>query len=255
MRIRYCNNCDGSLTGDSKFCGNCGHQTDEGKALAKERSDAERADFVARGGAMAVIFVGSIAAMVGVSLMAGIPDAAHPWTVWLLDLGICAAAAWWVGGATLRHSLGRPADAPGLLLACLIASLTFAVAYGYASLLPRPEMDPNAPNLLETLVPSGSKLGLLLMIAVMPALVEEWMCRGVLWVALRPISTRWTTIVVTAALFAFLHGLNGGFLLELPHRFVMGLCLGWLRATTGSLWPCVLAHFLHNGTAVLLGDL
>ena len=78
------------------------------------------------------------------------------------------------------------------------------------------------------------------------------MCRGVLWIALRPIVSSAVTIVSTASLFAFLHGLNGGFVLELPHRFVMGLCLGWLRAKTGSLWPCVLAHFLHNGIVTAL---
>jgi membrane protease YdiL (CAAX protease family) len=33
---------------------------------------------------------------------------------------------------------------------------------------------------------------------------------------------------------------------------VMGLLLGWLRARTGSLWPCVEAHFLHNGFCVVV---
>ena len=87
---------------------------------------------------------------------------------------------------------------------------------------------------------------------LLPALIEEWMYRGVLWNALRPIAGRSITIVSTAVLFAFLHGLNGGFILELPPRFVMGLLLGWLRARTGSLWPCVLAHFLHNAAATLV---
>jgi membrane protease YdiL (CAAX protease family) len=93
---------------------------------------------------------------------------------------------------------------------------------------------------------------MLLLSAVLPALIEEWMCRGALWVALRPIAARGTTILTTAALFATLHGLNGGFVLELPHRFVMGLLLGWLRARSASLWPCVLAHFLHNATVVVV---
>jgi membrane protease YdiL (CAAX protease family) len=70
-----------------------------------------------------------------------------------------------------------------------------------------------------------------------------------LHVAPRPV---WRDGGRAAALFAFLHGLNGGFFLEFPHRFVMGLMLGWLRARTGSLWPCVLAHFLHNGFVVVV---
>ena len=93
---------------------------------------------------------------------------------------------------------------------------------------------------------------LLVCLAVLPALVEEWMCRGVFWIALRPLTSRWVTIFVTAALFAALHGLNGGFVLEMPHRFAMGLVLGWLRAQTASLTPCVLAHCLHNTTSIVL---
>ena len=43
-----------------------------------------------------------------------------------------------------------------------------------------------------------------------------------------------------------------GYVLELPHRFVMGLLLGWLRARSNSLAPCVLAHFTHNLLAILI---
>ena len=49
-----------------------------------------------------------------------------------------------------------------------------------------------------------------------------------------------------------LHGLNGLHILEVPHRFAMGCALGWLRATTASLWPCVAAHAIHNGVALLV---
>jgi membrane protease YdiL (CAAX protease family) len=31
-----------------------------------------------------------------------------------------------------------------------------------------------------------------------------------------------------------------------------GLLLGWLRWTSGSVWPGVLAHFLNNGLATVL---
>ena len=40
------------------------------------------------------------------------------------------------------------------------------------------------------------------------------------------------------------------YLFEVPHRFAMGLMLGWLRHRTGSLAPCVLAHALHNGVVM-----
>ena len=59
-------------------------------------------------------------------------------------------------------------------------------------------------------------------------------------------------------LFALSHGLKGGGLFELPHRFAGGRMLGWLRHTSGSLAPCILApcilaNVIWNAVAVLLG--
>ncbi len=32
---------------------------------------------------------------------------------------------------------------------------------------------------------------------------------------------------------------------------LMGLCLGWLRVRSGSLYPCIAMHFTHNLLAIL----
>lgn len=93
---------------------------------------------------------------------------------------------------------------------------------------------------------------LLLSIAVLPALFEEWLCRGILWTALRRVADVRGTILLTAALFAMLHGLNGAQMAELPTRFFLGLILGWLRARTDSLWPCVAAHLVNNAIVCFL---
>jgi membrane protease YdiL (CAAX protease family) len=81
---------------------------------------------------------------------------------------------------------------------------------------------------------------------VLAPCLEEWLCRGVLWEIARHAVSGRALIVVSAALFAILHGLNGAFLLEMPHRFVAGLLFGVLRARTGSLLPSVAAHLTHN---------
>jgi membrane protease YdiL (CAAX protease family) len=85
---------------------------------------------------------------------------------------------------------------------------------------------------------------------VLAPLGEEWLCRGAAWHACRHLAPARTTLLVTAVLFAFLRGLGGGFLLELPHRFVAGLLFGWLRWKSGSLVPPILAHAAHNTLAV-----
>jgi len=87
---------------------------------------------------------------------------------------------------------------------------------------------------------------------VLPALVEEWLCRGVLWQALARHAPRSAVVFLTALLFALLHVLGGWSWLEVPHRFATGLLLGLLRARSGSLGPCVIAHGANNLLAVLL---
>jgi sodium transport system permease protein len=85
-----------------------------------------------------------------------------------------------------------------------------------------------------------------------PALAEEWLNRGVLWVALERIAKPATVILCTAFAFAVMHGLNGGRYLELPHRFAGGLLLGWLRHRTGSLAPPIAGHATLNLIACLM---
>jgi membrane protease YdiL (CAAX protease family) len=93
---------------------------------------------------------------------------------------------------------------------------------------------------------------LLIGIVVLAPVAEEWLCRGAAWRAATVLAPPRTALLLTAILFAFLHGLGGGYLLELPHRFVAGLLFGWLRWRSGSLLPGMLAHALHNVGAVLL---
>jgi len=84
--------------------------------------------------------------------------------------------------------------------------------------------------------------GVVLLIAIMPAVTEEIAFRGLLqtWlsVAVRP----WKAVVFAAALFAALHCS----ILSAPYLFAVGLLLGWVRKETGGVIPCILLHGLHN---------
>jgi membrane protease YdiL (CAAX protease family) len=121
---------------------------------------------------------------------------------------------------------------------------TFGVGHAYVALLAGSPGE--AP-------PSGAALlSAILLTAVLPAAVEEWLCRGVLWHALRDRLGPWPLILVTAAMFSFLHGLNGAFVYELPHRFFAGLVFGWLRWRSGSIVPGAAAHFVNNVLATVV---
>jgi len=78
-------------------------------------------------------------------------------------------------------------------------------------------------------------------------IVEELFFRGVLHHLLRRRFNAATTIVVGAAVFAVVHFIP----VLIPGLFVAGLCLGYLREQSGSIWPGVLFHMLQNTIALL----
>ncbi len=89
----------------------------------------------------------------------------------------------------------------------------------------------------------------LLVVAVIPAIGEELLFRGVIqkqFVALSGSKT--AAVILTAFLFSALHMQFFGFL----PRFVLGVFLGFLYVWSGSLWLPVLAHFFNNAAAVVL---
>lgn len=242
MAIAFCDGCGASLTEQARYCGNCGKQTRLGRKTHRAKTRATHTHTKAAAAAITLLFVGPLLASTSVALTAEERYSAY-WALCLINVAIITTAARMLGAGSLRASLGRQPTIGHLALAVGVAAASYGISYAYVELLSAAAAEPTEP---EELVWRA-----VLAFALLPALVEEWLCRGVLWTALRPIAGKSITIFGTAVLFAFLHGLNGGFILELPHRFVGGLLLGWLRARTGSLAPCVLAHFLHNGLAIL----
>jgi len=105
---------------------------------------------------------------------------------------------------------------------------------------------------LERLVIPGSAGGLVAVVfvfAVVPAVCEEAVFRGVLlsstarW---RP----WRAILLNGLVFGLFHLLSG-----LPIRFLptawLGVAIAWAVRTTGTLAAGVLMHFLNNAVVVL----
>ncbi len=90
---------------------------------------------------------------------------------------------------------------------------------------------------------------ILLTLAVVPGICEEFFFRGVLFASVRSATTAWRTILATALLFGLFHVVAGTVLA--PERFLpsafLGIVLGWVRYRTGSVLPCMLLHIVHNG--------
>jgi membrane protease YdiL (CAAX protease family) len=89
----------------------------------------------------------------------------------------------------------------------------------------------------------------LLVMAVIPAICEEFFFRG----ALQPLLQQWSkkthlAIWITAFIFSTIHLQFYGFI----PRFLLGAYLGYLAVWGRSIWLPVFAHFLYNGMMILL---
>ena len=113
------------------------------------------------------------------------------------------------------------------------------------------QSDETARGMMKAFLTTDSIGGLLFnlfMIALIPAVGEELLFRGILqrifsdWFRNRHLG-----IWVVALLFSIMHYQFMGFL----PRIILGASFGYLYIWTRSIWAPILAHFLNNGIAVV----
>lgn len=104
-------------------------------------------------------------------------------------------------------------------------------------------------ELTEMVWKDGLLAGLFLM-AVVPAVVEEFLFRGVLFSTYRK-SKVLPAIFLSAFLFGCMH-LN---LNQFLYAFVLGIYMAFLIEATGSIFSSMLAHFTINGTSAVVSYL
>lgn len=85
------------------------------------------------------------------------------------------------------------------------------------------------------------------LIAIMPALGEEFFFRGLLQKTLSDKLGKHWAIWVAAIVFSAIHFQFYGFI----PRMLMGAAFGYMLLWTGNIWYPVLAHFVNNVTAVI----
>ena len=112
------------------------------------------------------------------------------------------------------------------------------------------ELEHEASELMKSFlnVPStGGYLVNLMIIAVLPAICEEFLFRGVF----QRLFIEWTRnkhigILVAAMMFSFFHLQFLGFI----PRFLLGVYFGYLLVWSNTLWLPIAAHFINNAFAV-----
>lgn len=121
------------------------------------------------------------------------------------------------------------------------------------SLIPVPEsfleMQQSQAELIEQFLTSeGVILMALLNIAVIPSICEEVMFRGYVQGALEKSWGAWPGILVSGLLFGLFH-------MQVSNLFplaMLGVLLALVTWLSGSLIPAIGAHFINNGSAVLV---
>ena len=97
---------------------------------------------------------------------------------------------------------------------------------------------------------------ILLTLAVVPAIAEEFFFRGFLFNGLRDRFRGFGVVVVSSLLFGLFHVLTPSMLT--PERFLpstfLGLILGWVCYRSGSVLPGMLLHACHNGLLLLIAQ-
>jgi len=150
----------------------------------------------------------------------------------------------------LRNVLGRwPLDRRTAALMLAAGASLWLASLGllelqYALWSPSPEYLEAFRRLHEALRPKGALDALLSVaaIAVIPALCEETLVRGIVLPSLLRVAGPVGAVVISAVVFAVIH-LD---LYRTVFTLVLGLALGLLRVRTGSLVACIVAHAALN---------
>ena len=184
-------------------------------------------------------------------------------SIWSLPLGHAAfilgppvVLALLLTSEPLQTLLLRRARLTDILLAGLLAvainPLVAELRPLVESLFPVPEA---VRVVLEQMMRKLPNLGIaVLILAIVPAISEEVAFRGFILSGLRTEYRTWSSILISAFLFGFLHVLLSLFG-QLFNATILGLLLGLIAVRTGSLWPCVVFHATNNAIAILAGNL
>jgi len=137
---------------------------------------------------------------------------------------------------------------PALLL--VPATLLFVGMYeGFQEFHLFPYREELLASYRETIVrPGASPLWLVLAVAVIPAICEEFFFRGFLLGALAEHMGTVTALLLSSALFAVTHAPMAVW----PPIFLLGLALGLARTTTGSILPGAGVHLVNNLLAIAM---
>jgi sodium transport system permease protein len=211
--------------------------------------------------AQALLFVAAVAGLffyVGVTLQVRMGERGFLLAQWLLLL-VPALLFVRLGRFDARRTLSLAAPAPrhvggALLLIAGGLPLAWTLAWAQSFFIELPEELVRALTELARAHEGRSIVWVLLLVAVTPAVCEEFVFRGVLLGGSRAQLGTGKAVLLNAAVFGAFHLSFESAIRFLPTAW-LGLLLAYAVWRTGSIWTSVLMHFLSNGTVVVLVSL
>ncbi len=165
----------------------------------------------------------------------------------VMFVALPACVLWWRRvDRFATWGLARP-DARSLMAAILLGGSSWVVAH---EVFVFQEIYLGTPPSIEamnqafvTAVRALHPVGVLMALAIVPAICEELFFRGFLLNGLRGSMKPAAAVLIMAAVFGMFHFLIFKFI----WTALLGAILGWLCWRSRSIWPPIITHALHNG--------
>jgi membrane protease YdiL (CAAX protease family) len=242
-----CVGCGAFLKPESRFCPACGHRRGDPPPAVRRvdaRDVALRTEVGLRDIRAASIFYAVLLASQAVTALVRAATS-NDFTALVVGSALLTLAT--LGFAARRTDLLLPLyrrvgfGPPGLLLVVGLSIPVYLAVHGFVTGLSG-LFRIRLPDPLEEF--AGRSLGwAALLIVAAPAIVEELGFRGLVFGLLRRRLPLTEALLISSFAFGALHMSIPSLITHVP----LGLYLGWLRHRSGSLWPPMLAHALHNG--------
>ncbi|MBQ6813910.1 MAG: CPBP family intramembrane metalloprotease [Lachnospiraceae bacterium] len=139
---------------------------------------------------------------------------------------------------------------PGTVLKTLVMTVLLMPLVAFINSISSAVAGNSVDTTLELIVTENPLWLNLIILALLPAVVEEFIFRGLI---LNGYKKRNPLIAITlsSVLFGLIHmNIN-----QFSYAFVIGFVFGLLAYATGSLLPTILAHFVINGTSITLSHM
>lgn len=169
--------------------------------------------------------------------------------------GLLAAVA--IGMASgwhfnLRQALGRLGlrrfELSGFGWMFAMLGVYYAGAIAFSAIVVQPNQEDIGKQLGVCNPGIGIAIAAVLSVVVIAPFAEELFFRGFFFAGLRSRWSLWPSALLSGAIFGLVHAPTG------PTAAIplagLGVGLAWLYNKTGSVWPCMCAHFLNNALAI-----